>query len=350
MMTDAQQKRATRVVPLIATTLAAIVLIQCGGSPAGPSGASALSVTLNATNAAAGGSSQGMVSLAAPATTGGSNISLSSSNPAVASVQASVVVAAGASSVPFTITAVAAGTAKITASVNGSSGLSPTFTVTAGSVALASISLSVSSVVGGASVIGTATLTAPAPAGGASVALTGGDAASVPAAVVVPAGSASATFAVSTRAVGGTVANTIGGAYGGASASAVLSVTPDAVATVATASFGVTGATESDTCALADNGNTLNCTFNGSTSSAPGTIVAWDWTFSVAGTFAQTTSGSTLAMPATNCSLLPSPSLPHDYPWFPLVVTLTVHDSLGNVSAEASNHTARVFPNGACGF
>jgi hypothetical protein len=34
-----------------------------------------------------------------------------------------------------------------------------------------------------------------------------------------------------------------------------------------------------------------------------------------------------------------------------MTVTLTVHDSLGNVSARAINNGgARLFPNGACGF
>jgi hypothetical protein len=33
-----------------------------------------------------------------------------------------------------------------------------------------------------------------------------------------------------------------------------------------------------------------------------------------------------------------------------MTVTLTVHDSLGNVSAQAINRGARVFPDGMCGF
>jgi hypothetical protein len=157
----------------------------------------------------------------------------------------------------------------------------------------------------------------------------------------------SGSFAVTTKSVDSTVTNTISGSYGGVSASAVLSLTQQ---TVAIANFGVTGSTESDTCALSNGGNTLDCTFNGSTSTAPGTIVAWDWTFKVAATFAPATTGAVLSQPATNCSLLPSPLLPHDNVWFPLIVTLTVRDSLGNVSALATNQGARIFPNGNCGF
>jgi hypothetical protein len=212
---------------------------------------------------------------------------------------------------------------------------------------LSSISLSTATVVGGNFVIGTATLTAAAPSAGASVLLTGGNDATVPATVLVAAGATSVTFTVSTRTVAVTVSNTITGSYGGASASAVLSVTRP---TVAIASFGVAGTTETDTCSMANGGATLACTFDGSTSSAPGTIVAWDWTFAASATFAQTTNGAVLTRPATDCSLLPSPALAHEHDWFPLTVTLIVHDSLGNVSALASNRSARVFPVGTCGF
>ena len=217
----------------------------------------------------------------------------------------------------------------------------------AASAALSSISFSVLSVVGGNSVVGTATLTAAAPVGGASVTLTGGSTTTVPATILVAAGSSSGTFTVFTRSVDGTVENTISGSYGGGSASAVLSVTRT---TIAIASFGVTGATESDTCSLSNGGNALVCTFDGNTSSAPGTIVAWDWTFAVAGTFANSTTGPVLTQPPTSCTLLPDPALPHEFAWFPMTVTLTVRDSLGNVSATAINRGTRVFPNGMCGF
>jgi len=217
----------------------------------------------------------------------------------------------------------------------------------AAAAVLSSISFSTATVVGGNIVVGTATLTAAAPAGGASVSLTGGSDAAVPATVLVAAGSTSATFSVSTRTVSATVSNTITGSYGGASASAVLSVTRTIVAI---ASFGVTGTTESDTCSMSNGGATLACTFDGSTSSAPGTIVSWEWTFSGAATFAQTTTSAVLTRPATDCSLLPSAALPHEHDWFPLTVTLVVHDSLGNVSARATNGGARVFPAGTCGF
>jgi hypothetical protein len=157
----------------------------------------------------------------------------------------------------------------------------------------------------------------------------------------------SATFMISTRAVGGTIAATVSGSYGGASATAALSVTPP---TAATASFGVSGPTETETCTLTNNGNTLNCTFNGSTSTAPGRIIAWDWSYRVAATFAQTTSGPQLTMPSVNCSLLPPPPLPSGNQWFMMTVTLKIRDDLGNVSAEAVDSGVRLLPQGVCGF
>jgi hypothetical protein len=342
-------RRPTPLVTLATTVVATVAMIRCGGSPTmattttpGVSG-----VALNATSLAAGSGGQGTVSLTAAASTGGASISLSSSNPSVATVQTPVTIQAGSSSASFTVAAVTAGTATITASLNGSSRQSPTLTVTSGTVALSSITLSTSAVVGGDSVTGTVTLTAAAPPGGAVVSLSGGDPVTVPASVTVPAAAASATFTIATRAVGSTVSGTISGSYGGASASAVLSVTRP---TVATARFGVTGPTETETCELANNGNTLNCTFNGSTSTAPGTIIAWDWSYRVATTFAQTTSGPVLTMPSMNCSLLPPPPLPPGNPWFTIIVTLKIHDNLGNVSAEVTHSGARLLPQGACGF
>jgi hypothetical protein len=215
-------------------------------------------------------------------------------------------------------------------------------------VAISSIGLSATGVVGGNAVTGTATLTGAAPAGGAMVTLSGGDPVSVQPTVTVPAGSAAATFMVSTRAVAGTIASTISGAYGGASASAVLSVMPF-VPTMAIANFGITGTSITDTCALINNGNSLDCFFDGSTSTAPGAIVAWDWSYTVATTISQTTSGPRLAVPAASCALVPMPPLPAGAASFTMIVKLKIHDSLGNVSAEAVN-SARLLPQGACGF
>ena len=327
-------------------------MVGCGSSPAAPTktGSSVSGVALAATSVAAGSTDQGTVTLLTAASAGGASVSLSSSNPLVATVQTPVTIQAGASSVTFTITAISAGTATITALVDGSSGQSPMFTVTAPSApalaALSAIVLSASTVVGGGAVTGTAVLTAAAPAGGAVVLLSGGDPVFVPPSVMVAAGSMHATFNVTTKTTRSATDVTISGSYAGAYASAVLSVTQP---TAAIASFGVAGPSVTETCVMADGGATLNCTFDGSTSTAPGAIVAWDWSYSLAATFAQTTTGPVLTMPAVNCSLLPAPPLPADALWFTMRVSLRIHDDLGN-TAVATNGDVRLIPRGVCGF
>jgi trimeric autotransporter adhesin len=336
---------------LVATAVLIFTTVQCGGSSTAATSSSTgvASVALNASSMAAGGSVQGTVTLSAAAPTGGLNLSLTSSNTAVANVQSALTIPAGSSSGTFAVTAVAPGTVVITASTVGTSSQSPSLTVTVRAV-LASITLTSATVIGGDAVFGTATLTGPAPSGGAVVTLSGGDPLTVPASVTVLVGATSATFSAFTRVVGGTIPATITGSYGGATASATVSVQPP---NVATANFGVSGSTETDTCTMINGGNTINCTFNGSTSTAPAPIVSWDWTYTAGTgvTFSQTTTGPVLTMPAVNCTFLPAPPLPPGDQWFPLVVTLKVHDSAGNVSAVTSNHGgARLIPTGACGF
>ena len=101
-----------------------------------------------------------------------------------------------------------------------------------------------SSVVGGNSSQGTAILTGAAPAGGAVVTLSSSNRASatVPASVTDPAGAFSATFTVSTASVTASTSATITGAFGGATRSATLTVTPPPPP-IGPASLGVSPAT-----------------------------------------------------------------------------------------------------------
>ncbi len=96
------------------------------------------------------------------------------------------------------------------------------------SVALSSLSLKPSSVIGGplGSSTGTVTLSGPAPSGGAIVSLSSSNpsVASVPASVTVPAGATSATFTVNTSIVVGSTTVTISGSYNGTTQSASLTV------------------------------------------------------------------------------------------------------------------------------
>src|SRR5947207_10273575 len=164
--------RRNSTMPLALITFAAFATIQCASSssPTSPADAPTLSsVTSSASTVAVGASAQGTVSLAAAAPTG-TIVALASSNPAVLAVQTPVAIPTGSSSVSFTITGVAAGTATITASANGTSRQSPTIRV-GPTVALSAISLSAPSVIGGNRLDGTVRLTGAAPADGAVVTL-----------------------------------------------------------------------------------------------------------------------------------------------------------------------------------
>jgi FG-GAP-like repeat len=92
---------------------------------------------------------------------------------------------------------------------------------------LAGIALNPASVVDGNTSHGTASLTNAAPSGGAVVTLSSNrSVATVPASVTIPAGAFSATFTVSTTSVTASTSLAINGAYGGATRSATLTVTP----------------------------------------------------------------------------------------------------------------------------
>jgi hypothetical protein len=103
------------------------------------------------------------------------------------------------------------------------------WTPPSGPPALASVSVSPATVVGGQqNATGTASLTAPAPAGGAVVSLTSSApaAASVPASVSVGQGVTSMTFPVTTSAVASSTPVTVSGSYSGVTKTASLTVTP----------------------------------------------------------------------------------------------------------------------------
>ena len=207
-------------------------------TPQAAASAPALSaLSVSPTSVVGGTSSQGTATLTAAAPTGGAVVALSSSNTGVATVPASVTVAAGGTSATFTVTTQAV-TASTSATITGSYGgatRTASLTVTPPAppppaASLSALSVSPTSVVGGTSSQGTATLTAAAPSGGAVVALSSSNTgvATVPASVTVAAGGTSATFTVTTQAVTASTSATITGSFGGATRTATLTVTPPA--------------------------------------------------------------------------------------------------------------------------
>ena len=198
-----------------------------------PPSVSLSSLSLNPTSVTGGNSSTGTVTLSGPAPSGGAQVTLSSTNTAVASVPSSVTVAPGATSASFTVStsAVAASTTITISASYGGATRSASLTVNPAAPpppTLSSLTLNPTSVVGGLqSSTGTVTLSAPAPAGGATVLLSSSNgAASVPSSVFVPAGATSATFTVNTSIVLISTSATISASYNGATRTATLGVLP----------------------------------------------------------------------------------------------------------------------------
>jgi hypothetical protein len=165
---------------------------------------SGVSVTPNPVKSGSGAT--GTVTLAANAPVGGILVNLTSNN-ANATVPATVTIPAGQSSATFAVatTAVASTqTAQITAtSANSSMVLLTLNPPDPGTGTISGLSLSPNPVTSGESSTGTVTLGAPAAAGGVQVTLSSNNAnATIPASIVIPAGSTTGTFAVATSAVG----------------------------------------------------------------------------------------------------------------------------------------------------
>jgi hypothetical protein len=203
-------------------------VVVLGWNPPPPGTTALNSVSASPNPVVGGNASTGTVGMTAAAPAGGVSVSLSSASPAF-SVPASVTVPAGASSATFPIsTSVVtnsnAGT--LSASYNG---VTKTTTLTvnpAPAAALSSLALNPSAVLGGSPSTGTVTLTSAAPAGGATVALTSSNTAlaKVPASVVVPAGSTTATFTATTFSAKKNTTVTITASYAGVGKSAGLTV------------------------------------------------------------------------------------------------------------------------------
>jgi hypothetical protein len=185
------------------------------------------SLALNPASVVGGNTSQGTVTLSAAAPSGGVVVTLSSGNTAVATVPASVSIAAGATSATFTVSTSSV-TTSTSSTISGSyAGAMQTASLSVTSATtLSSLTLNPTSVVGGNTSQGTVALSAAAPSGGVVVTLSSSNTtvATVPASVSLAAGATTATFTVSTSSVTTTTSVTISASYSGNTATAVLSV------------------------------------------------------------------------------------------------------------------------------
>lgn len=174
-------------------------------------------------------STDNQVTLTGGAPQGGAEVSLTSSDPAVATVPASVTIPAGKNSAIFNIGTSGVGSAQtitISATYNG---VTKTATLTVQPAQLESLTLSPTQITGGkSSTHNTLRLTGQPPAGGTAITLTSGNAAvaSVPPNVSVAAGATTATFTIQTTVVNSNTVVPITATLGSVMKSANLTVTP----------------------------------------------------------------------------------------------------------------------------
>jgi hypothetical protein len=182
-----------------------------------------------------------------PAPAGGFSLQVFSSNPMIAPVPSTITVPAGADRVSFTITTRSVGVSTPVRINIGDSGIPDSNVLwvdpgTAPAASLSTVSVSPTSVTGGASATGTVTLTAAAPSAGFPVSLTSSNTAvaTVPAWLTVASGATSASFAVVTRAVSASTTITISATAGSVVRTTTLTVNPPATATLATLTLNPT--------------------------------------------------------------------------------------------------------------
>ena len=207
--------------------------LNTGGACNG--GVTLSSLTFNPSSIPNGHSTTGTVTLSAAAPPGGSVVGLSSDNASVLVLPSSVTVPAGTTSTTFQGSAsnlfVLSNTVvNVTATLGNSTAKSPV-TVTTG-IAVTSISLNPNTVTGGNSATATVRIASAAPSGGNEVLISLSSfppcnlPVIIPNTVIVPAGSASTSFTVSSTATTTSCTAPIYAQSGGATVSANFTVNP----------------------------------------------------------------------------------------------------------------------------
>ena len=230
--------------PVIGTTLL-YVYASLGGVPGQtatltvtPPGLAG--VSFSPPSVAGGNRSTGTVSLTGPAANGEPAISLSS-NSSVAKVPASVTIQAGQTSATFSVTTIPVSkqTSTVITATFGTATKAAMLVLTP--AALASVSLSPSTVAGGVASSGTVTLTSPA-ASAVTVKLTSSSkSATVPASVSIGVGKSSVSFTVRTVAVASKTTVTVSAGANGVTQTASLTITPPTLVSMSVKPVSVVG-------------------------------------------------------------------------------------------------------------
>ena len=192
------------------------------------------SLSLSPATVLGGSIANGTVTLSGPAPSGGTNIDLSSSNPAAATVPGSVSIPAGVTTAAFTVVSVpvAADTSLTISATSGNSTQTAALTVQA--PALASLKLTPVTLVGGNSSVATATLNGPAPSSGVSIAVSSNNPsiAAPTSNITVAGGSSSGTATITTQGVATSTPVKISATLRTVTKAATLTVKPVALLSV----------------------------------------------------------------------------------------------------------------------
>jgi probable HAF family extracellular repeat protein len=186
----------------------------------------------------------GTVTLREVAPSGGIKVTLTNSNPAVATVPTSVTVPQGQISKSFNITTAAAPTVSLGTIIKATYGtVTLQQSLTVAPIVLQSLQLSTGQVTGGIGLTGVVHTPVAAPSAGYKVTLTCSNpgAATVPVTVTIPHGASSASFTVTTKPVTGTTFLTITARTGSSGLSAQLIVLPPEVLTFSISPTSVRG-------------------------------------------------------------------------------------------------------------
>ena len=227
------------------TTAAVTAWSPAGTFTVGSAPPTPVSVSFTVDPLTSGGTTWVAVQLtSAPSTT--TAVALRSSNPSIAPVPASISMPANVAWTQFQMQAgqtTSPTPVTITASLNGKSAAG---TLTVQPTALKSLTISPSSITGGAQPGAIVMLTGQAPPGGAIVALSSDSAAvTPPASVFVDAGSFSVSFPLQTNTVAATTAATVTATWNGAATSAQVTllpaVAPTAISLEPTSTVGLGG-------------------------------------------------------------------------------------------------------------
>jgi len=168
--------------------------------------------------------------------------------------------------------------------------------------------------------------------------------------VTVAAGATTATFSITTRAVGGTFLITITGSFGGQTRTANLAVDPLAAPPLA-AVFSVVAKSSGalNSCSMSVGGGSLECTFDGRASTGSN-LSQYLWTYTLPGQ-QLSASGALVDTPAAGCGFFSGVTTKNSGNPFQMIVTLRVVDGSGNSSAPVTNQNVMVTPlNNTCGF